>query len=292
MDRAAEQRTGAGTGGFAISLMGGTLSVFRPRGMTAPLSDCAPVTIRELLEREIARRELTIAPRTAETFRYYLKKICAQLGDVPACELTSGQVVAYVNSRKAESAMRREVPRLVLVRRELELLRRALRNAYSRGELARNPSLWWPLLRDVQYRGAFLCGTPQTRPQLSQADFLKLSNVLHGNKRAWLWFATLTGGDYGELLFLHREDIHLEAGTLHIRGTKSRTRDRFVPLHPRLAAHVRTLKLAPDAHILKPWRNRVRNLRQACLEAGLPYVINLKDLRRVYLSGATSGWGE
>jgi integrase len=166
-------------GGFAIGLIGGSLSVCRPRGMTAPQTGAAPVTIRTL-----------------------------------------------------------------------------------------------------------------RRPQLSWADFLKLSNVLRGNKRAWLWFATLTGGDYGELLFLHRDDIDLERGTLHIRGTKSRTRDRFVLLHPRLAAHVRTLKLAPDAHILKPWRNRVRNLRQACLAAGLPYAINLKDLRRVYLSGTSSGWGE
>lgn len=247
---------------------------------TSPAPANAPVTIRTLLEREVGTRGLNNAPRTAETYRYYLKKLCAQLGELPACQLTEQRIVAYIECRKADAAKHREPPRAVSIRRETELLRSALVKAFRRGELAQDPSVWWPNLKGSV--------TPKTRYLKSKEDFNKLSKVLHGNKRAWLWWATLTGADYGELLRLRRSDIDVDAGTLHIRGTKTPSRDRIVPLNRRLAAHLRKLNLAPDASILKPWRNRIRELRKACAQAGLDYAINIKDLRRTFATWARS----
>jgi integrase len=248
---------------------------------TEPAPVTAPVTVRTLLEREIASRGLNNAPRTAKTYQHYFRKLCGQLGELPAEQLTEHIIVSYVEARKADAAQHRKAPRLVSIRRETELLRSAVVKAYRRGEIPRDPSIWWPRIKASV--------TPKTGFLKSKEDFNKLSKVLHGNKRSWLWWATLTGGDYGELLAVRRSDIDLDSGTLHIRGTKAKTRDRIVPLNRRLVAHVRKLNLAADAAILKPWGNRIRDLRKACQEAGLDYVVNLKDLRRTFATWARRG---
>lgn len=248
---------------------------------TEPAPVTAPVTVRTLLEREIASRGLNNAPRTAKTYQHYFRKLCGQLGELPAEQLTEHIIVSYVEARKADAAQHRKAPRLVSIRRETELLRSAVVKAYRRGEIPRDPSIWWPRIKASV--------TPKTGFLKSKEDFNKLSKVLHGNKRSWLWWATLTGGDYGELLAVRRSDIDLDSGTLHIRGTKAKTRDRIVPLNRRLVAHVRRLNLAADAAILKPWGNRIRDLRKACQEAGLDYVVNLKDLRRTFATWARRG---
>jgi integrase len=252
-----------------------------PPRKTEPAPADAPVTVRTLLEREVAFRGLTNASRTADTYRHYLSKLCAQLGELPACQVNEPLIVAYVESRKGDAAKHRKAPRLVSIRRETELLRSALTKAYRRGEIPRDPALWWPKIKASV--------TPKTRYLKTKDDFNKVSNVLRGYKRSWLWWATLTGGDYGELLAVRRSDIDLEAGTLHIRGTKAKGRDRIVPLNRRLVSHIRKLNLPQDAAILKPWRNRIRDLRKACQEAGLDYVVNLKDLRRTFATWARRG---
>jgi integrase len=259
----------------ALALSGPARSTAQVR-RTVPAAAGGPVTVRELVTREVASRGLTNKPSTAKTYQHYQRELCGHFGELPAEQLSEALVVAYCEARKVKTATNRQPASILSIRREIEILRAALAKAYRSKEVPTDPMQWWPNIKVTGKRG--------TR-YLRKEHFHLLRKELKPYQRRWLDWACLTGGDYGELLKVKRKDCDIEQALVHLssdeEGGKTPFRSRVIRLHPLLKHHVGKLTNADDA-ILRPWRNRIRDLRDACRRAGLDYRVNLKDLRRTF----------
>lgn len=257
-----------------------TIPGYKPTTAAAPPKKTEPVTdhvltVRHLVEREYALRELRTRKLTAAEYAKYRDRLINHLGDLPAADCGPDQVLQYLAARKVEAQGK---SRLVSLKREVDLLKSALMRAYRAGDLKRDPKTWWP-----EFKAPV---TPRRVYIKSLEDFNAISKQLSGYKKRWLWWATLTGGDYGELLKVTMADCDLERGLLHIPGTKARSRDRIIPLHPLLVASLRKRNLKSSEPILRKWFARPKDLARACKAAGLDYVVTLKDCRRTFATWA------
>lgn len=245
-----------------------------PATVPAPLG--GSVTVRELVTREVAFRGLTNKPSTASTYQHYQRELCGHFGELPAEQLNEARIVEYCNARKAKTSGNRQPASMVSIRRETEMLLSALTKAYRAKEIPTDPAQWWPSIKAIGKRGS---------RYLRKEHFHLLRKELKPYQRRWLDWCCLTGGDYGELLALTRRDCDLDQSLVHLssgeQGGKTPFRSRVIRLHPLLAHHVSKISSSDDK-ILKPWRNRIRDLREACARAGLDYRVNLKDLRRTF----------
>lgn len=142
MDRAAEQRTGAGTGGFAISLMGGKLSVWRPELEAARRAARKPLTVAEALKLEADWRSLTRKPVTITGELATVKCVADQIGSIKVDEVNESTVLAYASQRLTRADG--EGGSSFRVRHELHLLNRSLRRANRIGGGGACVRSWWP----------------------------------------------------------------------------------------------------------------------------------------------------
>lgn len=233
------------------------------------------VTVRDIVAREVAFRGVTNKPSTAETYKHYQRQLVGHFGELPADQLDESAIVEYCAKRKATTKDARQPASMVSILRETKLLFSALQKSYRSKEISKDPATWWPKFRAEGKKG--------TR-WLRREDFSKLRKQLKPYQRRWIDFAVLTGGDYGELLALRRRDCDVDQCLVHLScgegGGKTAHRSRVLRLPPLLLHHVRKIEGA-DEPILRPWRNRIRDLRDACARAGIERV-NLKDLRRTF----------
>jgi integrase len=103
-----------------------------------------------------------------------------------------------------------------------------------------------------------------------------VSAVLHGS-----------GAELSAVLAMRRRDVDLSDGTVRVRGTKTRHRDRTVHVEPWslafLKRHLRRSRLLPDAFVfpgLNRWTVSDKH-RDACEEVGLDGY-QLRDARHTY----------
>lgn len=126
---------------------------------------------------------------------------------------------------------------------------------------------------------------PRTRA-LSPEEFAALFVTIGGKPRydnpeqrqAFVAFAVGLGLRKGEIEKLQPDDFDLERGVVHIRGTKTKGSDRWIPILPPFR------KLIEWAHQflpLKPWGLAHRDLRAACRAAKIPDC-TANDLRRTH----------
>lgn len=257
------------------SLPGYKPTIYKPAAKKTEPVTTHVLTVRHLVEREYALRELRTKKLTAAEYAKYRDRLIKHLGTLPAASCGPDQVLSYLATRKAEADGK---SRMVSLKREVDLLKSALMRAYRAGDLTRDPKIWWPDFKAPV--------TPRRVYIKSIEDFNAISKQLTGYKKRWLWWATLTGGDYGELLNVTMADCDLERNLLHIPGTKARSRDRIIPLHPALAASLRKRNLKSSDPILRKWFARPKDLARACKAAGLDYVVTLKDCRRTFATWA------
>lgn len=177
-------------------------------------------------------------------------------------------VHGYCTSRLAEGAARESV------RKELCVLRQTLQLARDRGLFAKDPEALIPRFR-AKY-------TPRRR-WLSEDEFERLLTQLAPERQVWLMVAVCTGGRLGELEILAWGDIEWAERRIHVRGTKTRTSDRFVPLHEPLAQVLQPLRRSDQELVVGRWKNVRRDLAQACARAGIERV-SPNDLRRTFAS--------
>lgn len=97
-----------------------------------------------------------------------------------------------------------------------------------------------------------------------------------------LW-AVYTGVRLGELRGLQWEDLDTEGARIHIRGTKTKKADRWVPLAEELVLWCveRRSVQTQRGPILKRWHNVQRDLALACERAGLQK-LSPNSLRRTF----------
>ena len=188
-------------------------------------------------------------------------------GDCPLSSVTAARVDAFIQTRLTERVTRHTIAK------ELGVLRALLRVARRRGEYTRDPAAVLPLAWDSGYK-------PRTR-YLTPAEVKKLLDALPPNRAAWVAFAIATSANYGETERALPADVDLKRGIVKIRGSKTRYREREVPVMP-FTRDLLVFALANGDGIdtlFLPWQNANRDIKRACVKIGsLPCSTN--DLRR------------
>lgn len=210
--------------------------------------------------------------RTAGTISCYRQRgahVVRLLGERAAESLGMDDVHSYAARRLDEKAAPESV------RKEICILRAALRMAFRRG-----------LLRvDIYDRlPPFRCRPAVCDRALPVGEFESLLNALPAPRRLWLLLAAYTGGRDSELMAYAWEHIDWPQEELRILGTKTDGARRVVPIPKRLLEALREAK--PEhatGPILLPWNNRRRDLAAACKRAGIQKVTP-NDMRRTFAS--------
>jgi integrase len=172
--------------------------------------------------------------------------------------LTKKDLEAYIGKRLSVAKGDKHLSRYT-VKREIKVLFQALKKAKI--ELDIRPELNAPYV-------------PRKR-WLTREEFDDLSHELDPVRWRWVCVAVYTGARLSEVEGLEWEDVR--DGMLHIRGTKTKGSDRWVPLHPELAA------MKGKGKMVEPWGNVLRDLKAACKRADIK-PISPNDLRRTYAS--------
>lgn len=173
-------------------------------------------------------------------------------------DLTAADVDSYISSRRAEAVSDHTIAK------ELVTLRAALR-------LAKRASLWLGEIDALLPAGFAPEYRPRTRA-LSSKELGQLLARLPTARAAQVAFIVATSACWSESVRARREDVQLESGWVHVRGTKRAARNRRIAIrHPALASLLSyALKHAPGEDELFPaWTNVRRDLHLACAQAGI-----------------------
>ena len=96
--------------------------------------------------------------------------------------------------------------------------------------------------------------------------------------------------DSTELFSLTWSDVDFSAGALHIRGTKTESSDRVVPVTDSFLARLREKRDVAQTEFIieyrgQPINNNVRkSLLSICARSEIPYPVRLYDLRHLFAS--------
>lgn len=124
-------------------------------------------------------------------------------------------------------------------------------------ELGKSPSTVWHYVVDLRALLKFAGVDPNPvdmadrsklqarhhpKPVFDPAMVERAAAVLEGMDRVYFDFCRFTGCHKDEANGVEWSDVDFAAGTVHIRGTKNKYRNRIIPLHPVLAAELQTLE--------------------------------------------------
>lgn len=268
-----------GQGKLADMLLGPSPITFPAEGSTGAVVrqgsppagvEAGPLLI-ELVECWVRTKRLDTRQATQQYYSDRLKLLKERLGDMRAAAWCHARIVEYIEQRKGVE--------LTTVKRELDMIKGALvlQRMQEDASSLRDPRDYWIKLRVPK---------PQKDRYLKRSELALLDGKLSKrNHRDWLLWAVYTGARKGELIGLCWEDLDLENGRLHIRGTKTPKADRWIPLHPKLIKWVvaKTSTRPQRGRILDRWHNVWRDLGEACDRAEIPRV-SMNDLRRTFCS--------
>lgn len=235
-------------------------------GFVSPPQAPEPGSVHWALAEHLHRKAADLADATRSMYAGQAGTLVRLLGLQPLAKLTFQDIQGYAEARRAEHV----VPETV--RKELVLLRAALRTAFYLGHGVPDVLLIFPKLAS-RY-------VPRKR-WLTAEQFMALLDRLQPRRRSYLYVACYTGARRSELARMRWEDIDWTRGAVHLRGTKTREAARVVPLHPQLAAFLRPQASGPAGAVLEPWPNVCRDLAVACEALGIPRVTP-NDLRRTF----------
>lgn len=166
------------------------------------------------------------------------------------------------------------------VSKELSTLSQALRVASERGWWTGDPKALMP-----RWRTGYV--PRETRLSRDQVD--ALCAVLPEHRALWVRVAVLTGGRDSEVEGLKWGDVDFARGWVTIRGTKTDTARRKVPLADELRVILEAVpKKKRTGPITLPWGNVRRDLHAAAERASRPGCrippVTPNDLRRTFAS--------
>lgn len=177
----------------------------------------------------------------------------------------------YVDDRLKEGVRR------TTIKKELRVALAALRHARKHHLFDRAPEDIIPELGD-DYRPRTRFLTPWELVALVSA--LEEENEPH--RGAHIVFIAATGARWGESLRAHVEDVDFKTLTVHLRGTKTKTSTRDVPMVGPARSLLRwAVDRAFEPKCFQPWPNVRRSLLSACKRAGIAPV-SPNDLRRTF----------
>jgi integrase len=261
-------------------------------------ADGGPYTVRRCIEEYLAFLE-TERKSGADARCRANALILPTLGEVPCVDLTKDMLRAWlgavaaapprVRTRRGQEQRHRTVDddegrrqRKVTANRVLTILKAALNQAW-RDEKIPSDSAW----RRVK---------PFERVDAARVRYLtidecrRLINASEGEFRDLVRAALATGCRYGELTALQVGDFNLDAGTLHIRKSKSGKarhvvlHDEGVDLFGRLAAGRLGVELMHRKADGARWgqSHQLRPMAEACSRAAIEPPANFHSLRHTY----------
>lgn len=237
-----------------------------PAGISPHTPAISAHTVYDAIDRLAEVGLLDNAQGTVECYQQRGGHVVRLLGALPVDALTLDVLHEYIANRLNEGAARETI------RKELTVLRQALKLARKRGLFLWDPSDLFP---DFEARY-----TPRTG-WLTPAQVDLLLGKLEPHRQRWVLVAVYTGARRSELERIDWRDLDFGKGELRIRGTKTAGSVRSVPIHPRLLASLQPR--AVRGHLVRPWPNLGRDLPLACKAAQVPRV-TANDLRRTFAS--------
>jgi integrase len=231
-----------------------------------PADEMTPGTVHWALAEHLRRKAPELAEATRGMYAGQAGTLVRLLGARLTSSLHYADIERYVAARLAEQVVSETI------RKELVLLRSALRTAFFLGVQVPDLFLLFPKLRSHY--------VPRRR-WLTQDEFRALVQHLPPQRRLYVYVACYTGARRSELARILWQDVDWLRSAMHLRGTKTEAAARVVPLHPDLCAILRPLAGRPTAPVLHPWGNVCRDLAEACAELGFPRVTP-NDLRRTF----------
>lgn len=204
-----------------------------------------------------------ISEATWEMYRKRSKPLVACLGEVDINELTTQHLRDYIDSRKNSSHT---------IYKDLVTVRRVLGFCQKEGTFIGNLDTLMPEF-SANYK-------PRTN-WLSPEQYGLLALRLRPERRRWTDACVcLGGGRLSEISKLDWADFDWPNRRVHIRGTKTKRADRWVPI-PELFYDAYHPIREDRGQFAQPWGKIVRDLALACRKAGIPKV-SPNDLRRTY----------
>ena len=204
-------------------------------------------TVERLLTAWLDATKASLKGKTWERYegcvRIHLVPI---LGQVLLSRLTAQHLQALYSAKIAEGKSSATVHQLHGV------VRTALAHGVQWGVIASNPAL--------------NARAPSVRPRpmsiLSEDECRRFVEAVKGNRlEALFLLAVTTGMRQGEILALRWRDIDLDAGSLSVRGTLSRTREGFIITDPKTTASRRQVIL-PKIAVEALKRHRIRRTQE------------------------------
>jgi integrase len=204
------------------------------------------------------------AQGTLGMYDVHMAHLARVLGEhTPLAHVAAPELDDYVTTRHDEGA------KDATIYKELATLRGSLK-------LARRHRKYPHALDEVmpEISGASKPGTAH----LTRPEFDKLLAVLAPPRAAVCAFIVATGADWRSVELAERADLDLKAGTVLVRGTKTASRWRTIPI---LKPFQGLAKLAAAGMPFASWGNVRRDLEVACRLAKVPKVTP-RDLRRTH----------
>lgn len=204
-----------------------------------------------------------------ETVRFYdskIRHVVRLLGKVKLSRVTHAKVLEYIHKRTAEGSHPHSL------HRELTALRLTLRSAKRAREFAGDP-------RDVipRFKSGYVPLTDWVTAETVWAAIAHLPQ----HRGAAVAFVIATACDYSNIETARHEDV--KPDHVRVRGTKTGTRDRFVPrinvMAPFLTHALAYARTDDSGLLFEPWTNMPRDVRLACRNAGVPE-FTARTLRR------------
>ena len=190
--------------------------------------------------------------RNAATLSSYEGKarhLVRVLGAIDLAELDRGKVKGYIARRIDEGAKR------TTIHKELVVLRLALGEALDREVWSGDVRAIVPAV-ESDYK-------PRTR-WLTPEELEALLPELTPERQLWVMLSCYTGGNFSEVERIGPADVDFAGGQIHIRGTKRKARDRWIPIAAPLRPWLEGARLPVDH-----WPNSQRDLARACVRAGI-----------------------
>lgn len=191
----------------------------------------------------------------------------------PLIRIDGQLVLAFIATRERERA---QPP---TIKKELDELRRCLKLAKFVERFPRDLGTVFPPGYSARHK-------PRTR-WLTPEEAVALIKQLDERRGAHVAFILATGSRRGESFRARRADVHLDADNPHVevRGTKTkRARDTVAITGITYPLMVYALQHAPETQrgpLFDPWGKMVRDLKAACVRAGIERA-SANDLRRTF----------
>lgn len=220
-----------------------------------------------LIDRARDRKRAAATLEFLDTKARHLVRLLGERRDIGS--ITLAHTEQYIVQRMGEGAA------MTTAAKELGVLRAALRHAARHGLYAHDPAAIMP----SETRAAYV---PRDR-WMPHDEYLRLLAALDEDRRDYVAAFCHLGARRSELYRLRASDVDLAGARVHVRGTKTKRSDRWVPLSAE-ALDVLARRMRAGRPVLFPeWPNIGRDLGRACRRAGIERVSPI-DLRRTFCS--------